>query len=90
MAKFIANTIVANGFTPVAFSVGDEVPEWASSLVGAHVVDEIPVKGETPEGEQEEAEKASEPESPVEENEPVKAEQPDFTAKSAPKTTRKR
>lgn len=36
MKIFAVNTIVHRDHLPVAFSIGDEVPEWALSLVGSH------------------------------------------------------
>lgn len=36
MKIFAVNTIVHRDHLPVAFSVGDEVPEWAVDKVGSH------------------------------------------------------
>ena len=43
MAKFSTHTYVHDGLTSHSFGPGDEVPEWAASLVGAHVL--VPTSG---------------------------------------------
>ena len=41
MAKLIANTTVTKEpGQPVILHAGDELPEWAEELVGAHLLDE--------------------------------------------------
>ena len=45
MPKLNATTIVRKGFESVVLFAGEEVPDWASDLVGEHLIDEEPEPG---------------------------------------------
>lgn len=79
--RFTAHTVVHRGHVGHEFAPGDEVPEWAVDLVGAHVTaDDTSSKASQSAG----ADRAEE-----EHSEAKKDQSPDFT-KPAARTTRPR
>lgn len=78
MATFAAYVVVHGADGPVQFEPGAEVPGWAESLVGSHVID-----GDFAPEPEEPAEDAEDPEEPAK---PAAA-APDFTG-SKPRRAR--
>lgn len=83
MSKFSAHVAVHGDDGATWFNPGDEVPEWASKLVGDHVL-EAPAASEAESEAEPEAEEAGgEPETAA-----ATAETVDFTGPKPPRATR--
>lgn len=96
MPKFTANVHVHGENGPVFFEEGDELPDWAVGLVGAHVLESEPEADSDEEADKGDPKKVAdeEPETdpeedPEDEPEAAKADAPDFTA-AAPRRGRAR
>lgn len=105
MAVFATHVVVLHGFEAVTFSPGDELPEWAEGLVGAHCLEPEPEVESNPEDadteadgaavqvggpESDPASDADEEESEGEEPTAAPADVPDFTAPAPRRNSRTR
>lgn len=87
MAIFATHVVLMHEFQAVSFAPGDELPEWAEGMVGAHCL-EPELDSEDDEDSDADAEEA---ESEAEDSAPAAESAPDFTgATPAPRRGRPR
>lgn len=92
MAVFATHVVLMRDFQAVAFAPGDELPEWAEDLVGAHCLEPEAAEADGAEGEgaEEPEPEADEGDAEGEEPTPAPADAPDFTAPAPRRNTRSR
>lgn len=91
MAVFATHVVLMRDFQAVAFAPGDELPEWAEDLVGAHCLEpEADADGAEGEGAEDPEPEADEGDAEVEEPTPAPADAPDFTAPAPRRNSRTR
>jgi hypothetical protein len=92
MAVFATHVVVMRDFEAVKFAPGDELPEWAEALVGAHclVPEAEPDSDSDNAGDADGEPDTDEDDVEAEEPTPAPADAPDFTAPAPRRNSRTR